>query len=166
MSSQKKGWALTGDKKLDRKLRKMERKDIAKKIIKPALSGELKRLLPKVKNAIPVDTGNLRNQVQIKSMKASRKHRGQYIRTSKKATKKNPDQGKGAWYGAFHEYGTRQRTTEEDMYVSMLGFYSSNRGSIRPSRSITGVYKSNNKGMVRRVEEAIKNNILKVARGG
>ena len=170
MSAGKKIWELTGDKKLNRKLQKMEMKIVKKEILKPAIKKTLaERLLPAVKQNLPTRTGNLAKLTKVRAMKRSRKAYGFMVSNSDKKTKGG---GLGAnfsgdaYYGGMVEYGTKQRFVSVPVFVSAIGSQTLNRGSMPAMKPFSRAYALRKKRLVQLAEMRIKKLTMQVATRG
>ena len=93
---------LTGDKQLNRVLRRLSGKD-AKAAIRKGSRKALKPVLADARQLAPVRTGALRRSIKVRAIKRSRTRVGSRVTTGK-ATFTGP-----TFYGGFVEYGYTSR---------------------------------------------------------
>ncbi len=94
-------FSITGDKKLDRKLKKLGSPKLIKKVIKKGLRNGSKPIQKEAKRNAPVGkTGQLKKNVKLRAQKRSRKSIGVNVQVGEGDFK--GDQ----FYAAFIEYGT------------------------------------------------------------
>jgi HK97 gp10 family phage protein len=91
--------AMTGDKALDRKLKKLG-KD-SKKAVRKASRPALKPVLQESRELAPVRTGALKKSIKIRALKRSRVWTGSRVTTAL-------GKGQNQFYGGFQEYGTKR----------------------------------------------------------
>lgn len=94
---------LTGDKALNRKLKKLAGKE-AKAVIRKATRPALKPVLQEARAEAPKRTGNLRKNIKIRALPRSRKFFGSRVTSGAGKSENSGD----AFYGAFLEYGTKR----------------------------------------------------------
>ena len=94
---------LTGDKALNRKLKKLTGKD-AKAVVRKATRPALKPVLQEARADAPVKTGQLKKNIKIRALPRSRSSLGSRVTSG---LGKNANSG-DAFYGAFLEYGTKR----------------------------------------------------------
>lgn len=92
---------LTGDKKLNRKLKKLGGKE-AKKIVRKAMRPALKPVMRAARRNAPKDTGLLRKSIKVRSGKRSRAGISMRVTSGDKTGNFSGD----TYYGGFHEFGT------------------------------------------------------------
>ncbi len=94
---------LTGDKALDRRLKKMEPK-LAKSLQRKAVRKAAKPVLETAKDEVPKDTRDLERSLKIRALKRSRRNRG--VVGVRVVTGDQFFTG-DTFYGGFLEYGTQ-----------------------------------------------------------
>jgi len=94
----KKAFIITGDKKLNRALFRLEKTE-AKKIVRKAAREALRPVLSQAKANAPEDTGRLVASLKIRALKRSRKRFGATVQTAA-----GNFQGE-TYYGGFQEWG-------------------------------------------------------------
>ncbi len=105
---------VTGEKAIDKKLRKLEPK-IQKKVVKKALRAAVKEIiLPDAKAAAPIDSGKLEKSLTVRALKRSRKGFGFAVVTREIKGTDTP------FYGQFHEFGTKY--IRADPYLRPAGY--------------------------------------------
>ena len=129
--------AITGDKELNRKLKKLG-KD-SKKAVKKATKPALKPVMEESRNLAPVKTGALRRSIKVRALKRSRVWVGSRVTTAL-------GKGQNQFYGAFQEYGTKRGITPK-LFMT--------RAAERKRQQALGIYK-----------RELANQIIAIAKGG
>lgn len=143
---------LTGDKKLNRRLKKLAGKD-AKKAVRKSLRPALKPIHQQAKaNARQFKkTGKLGRSIKIRSIKRTRKGFGARVTTGTATT----DFSGETYYGAFHEYGWK---------TGKRG--SSNRRQIEGKKFMQNAVDQKRRIAMKIYRNEIKRNIEAIAKGG
>jgi HK97 gp10 family phage protein len=94
---------ITGIKDIDKKLTKLGAK-VTKKILRKAMRPVMKEVQKTAKSLVPVDTGNLKKGIKVRSAKRSRKYIGLDVRTDD-----------DNFIAKFVEYGTENQSPQPFM---------------------------------------------------
>lgn len=108
--------SILGDKKLQRKLRRLELA-IQKKIVRQSINRAMLPVRNKAKQYVPVDSGRLRDSIK----RVSRTRRGKAsarVVTGTRAELGIPSDAKG-YYPAAIEYGTRKQSAQSFLRRAM-----------------------------------------------
>lgn len=103
-------FSITGDKKIDRKLKRLEAKE-AKQFITKGLKSGAKIILSETKLTAPVDEGTLKSNFKVRAGKRSRKSITREVRADEKSWKGD------AWYAAGVELGFPGRGIEGQHFM-------------------------------------------------
>lgn len=106
MQLKKNGFAITGDKELDKLLKDLA-PAVAKKILRKALRPAMKPLHKEAKTKAPVLEGDLKRSIKLRAAPRSRSHVGIDVVVSKKDWK-----GDSNFHASFIELGTKDITPE------------------------------------------------------
>lgn len=108
------GVLITGDKALDALLKGLPEK-VQKQLSRKATRKAAKEIvLPDAKSRVPVDSGDLESSLTVKAMKRSRTRFGHQVQT------KDGDFQGDQFYGAFIEYGTKERKHKSGKSVGRI----------------------------------------------
>jgi len=121
---------ITGDKQIDRNLKKFDDK-VRKKVVRKAARNAAKKALSDYKNLVPVNTGSMRDATKVRAMKASRKSRGS-LGASIVVDKKKLFALYEARYG--HLPGKRRVDKEAFFYPTVVEFGDSDTAADKPLR--------------------------------
>lgn len=108
------GIIVTGDKQLDKLLRGLPLK-VQTKLSRQATRKAAKDIvLPQAKARVPVNTGDLEESLTVKAIKRSRSKFGHQVQT------KDGFYSGDQFYGAFIEFGTKERQHESGKQVGRI----------------------------------------------
>jgi HK97 gp10 family phage protein len=98
--------SIKGSKEIIKKLDSLEKK-IATKIVRTAIREAAKPILKEAKANIPSDSGNLKKNTKIRTMKRKKGRIGLIVQSSS-----TDPQG---YYGSFVEYGTKYQKAQDNI---------------------------------------------------
>lgn len=150
---------LTGDKKLNRKLKKLANKE-AKKVVREAQRPALKPLLQEARDNAPVKSGELKKNIKIRAIKRSRKGFGTKVSSSDGNNLNSGD----AFYGAFLELGVKRKGGS--FGSRLLRVVGVGKHRIKPRKYMRNASDKKRKHVMRLYREKIASGLKELARNG